>query len=130
MLEIVFGSITYSKDKLAYKRALDFDRFKESLAKKVDEIPAVNRIEPSESIIGPALEAAKYRIGTEKLREIFSSLISASLDSEKVASVHPLCGDNKKSVSAGCGSSEAPSIHKRQPYCSDYFYRRGSYEHT
>lgn len=89
LLEIVFGGITYSKEKLAYKRALNLEQFKKSLAEKVDQIPEANRIEPSESVVGPALEAAKYRIDTEELREMFSSLISASLDSEKVSSVHP-----------------------------------------
>lgn len=89
LLEIIFGGVTYTKEKLAYKRALDFEQFKKSLAEKVDRIPEENRIEPSESIVGPALEAAKYRIDTTELREMFSSLISASLDSQKVLSVHP-----------------------------------------
>lgn len=89
LIEIIFGGITYSKEMLAYKRALNFEEFKKSLAKKVDEIPVASRIEPSESIVGPALEAAKYRIDTEELREMFSSLISASLDTEKVSFVHP-----------------------------------------
>lgn len=85
----LFGGITYSKEKLAYKRTLNFEQFKKSLAEKVDKIPAENRVESSESIVGPALQAAKYRIDTEELREMFSSLISASLDSQKFSSVHP-----------------------------------------
>lgn len=89
LLEIIFGGVTYTKEKLAYKRSLNFELFKKELEEKVNAIPDDNRAEPLESIVGPALEAAKYRIDTEEVRQLFSNLIASSLDIRKANLVHP-----------------------------------------
>ena len=89
LLEIIFGGITYKKQELAYKRELNFEKFKASLSEKVASVPENKRIEPEESILGPALEAAKYRIDSEELREMFAELIASSINIEKKEWVHP-----------------------------------------
>lgn len=99
LLEIIFGGITYTKEKLAYKRAVNLEQFKKRLSEKVGNIPQEDRIEPSESIVGPALEAAKYRIDTEELRELFANLIASSLDAKKASSVHPAFSEIIKNLS-------------------------------
>lgn len=62
--------------------------YKESIAQKVAAIPEENLQEPPLSIVGPALEASKYYIEEEVLREMFSNLISSSMNSTKDDSVH------------------------------------------
>src|SRR5690625_2537989 len=65
------------------KREANIQMYKESIAQKVSAIPEENLQEPPLSIVGPALEASKYYIEEEALREMFSSIISASMNSEK-----------------------------------------------
>lgn len=89
LIEIIFGGITYKKEKMAIKRQMDFEKFRSTLMKKIDEIPMERRSEPKENIIGPTLEAAKFRIDADELREMFATLIASSLDSEKVNMIHP-----------------------------------------
>lgn len=89
LIEIIFGGITYTKEKLSLKRKMNFKQFKSRLEDKIDSIPKEKRMEPSESIIGPALEAAKYRIDTEQIQELFANLIASSLHKEKSELVHP-----------------------------------------
>lgn len=72
-----------------YKRELNVKLFKESIAQKIANIPEERIQEPQLSTVGPALEAAKYYIEEESLREMFAILIASSMDSEKQDFVHP-----------------------------------------
>lgn len=107
LLEIIFGGITYSKEKLEYKRSLNFELFKKELEERVNSIPDDKRTEPLESIVGPALEAAKYRIDTEEFRKMFANLIASSLDSRKANFVHPAFVEIIKNLSP----NDALAIH-------------------
>jgi hypothetical protein len=89
LLEIIFGGISYKKKELELKREHNFELFKTQLALEINAIPDSNRVEPNESIIGPALEAAKYRIEHKELREMFAKLIASSTDATKESIVHP-----------------------------------------
>lgn len=75
-------------EKKRAKRDNNIQLYKESIAQKVASIPGENLQEPPLSIVGPALEASKYYIEEEVLREMFSSLISSSMNSDKDDSVH------------------------------------------
>lgn len=44
--------------------------------------------EPSLNIMGPALEASKYYIGTEEMRNMFSKLLASSMDEDKDLVLH------------------------------------------
>lgn len=81
------------------KRDLNIKKYKESIAQKVASTPEEKLQEPPLSIVGPALEASKYYIEEENLREMFSSLIAASMNSEKNDSVHPSYVDVIKQLS-------------------------------
>src|SRR5699024_1947611 len=62
--------------------------YKESIAQKIAAIPEENLKDPPLSIVGPAIEASKYYIEEEILREMFSNLISSSMNLTKDDSVH------------------------------------------
>lgn len=87
--ELVFGGFgTYvEKKRLARKKALH--DFKASLEDKVNCIPEKHLCDPPLSIIGPTLEASKYYFEEDEIREMFASVISASMDSRKASQVHP-----------------------------------------
>lgn len=100
LIEIVFGGITYKKQELMYKREVNFQRFKNELTEKINKIPLEERTEPSESIIAPTLEAAKYRIDTDEIRSMFINLIVSSVDDKTSSSVHPAYIEIIKNLSA------------------------------
>lgn len=56
---------------------------------KTQEIPEVFIQEPSLHIVGPAIEASKYYIESEGLREMFANLIASSIDVRKAEKTHP-----------------------------------------
>ena len=56
---------------------------------KTQEIPEEFIQEPSLHIVGPAIEASKYYIESEELREMFANLIASSIDNRKNDKIHP-----------------------------------------
>lgn len=86
---LVFGGISQSAEKRKLKYAYALKEFENELKKKSSMIPANNRVEPDFQIIGPALESSKYCIMHKELRDMFSSLISSSLDATMCNYVHP-----------------------------------------
>lgn len=89
LLEIIFGNITYKKNELEYKRQLNFEKFKKELEYKISLIPDEEKVDAKENIIGPALEAIKYRISEEEIRTMFANLISSSVNRKNENVVHP-----------------------------------------
>lgn len=87
--ELVFGGFGNYVEKKRIVRMKALEDFKESLERKVADIPENQLCEPALSIVGPALEASKYYFEEPELREMFAKLISASMDSTKSQSVHP-----------------------------------------
>lgn len=65
-----------------------FELFGNSIKTKIDMIPEENLLEPPLSIIGPALEGAKYHVDKEEMREMFARLIASSSDKTKVNNLH------------------------------------------
>lgn len=89
MTLVGFDKLHEVSEKKRAKRDLCVQQYKESITQKIIAIPEENIIEPSLSIVGPALEASKYYIEEETLREMFAKLISASMDSRRSARAHP-----------------------------------------
>src|SRR5690606_2502346 len=56
---------------------------------KTQEIPEEFLTEPQMHIVGPAIEASKFYIDSEQLRQMFANLIAASIDSRKIEQTHP-----------------------------------------
>lgn len=77
---LVFGGISQSAEKRKLKYSFALKEFENELKTKTSKIPVINRIEPDFQIVGPALESSKYCIMHKELRDMFSSLITSSLD--------------------------------------------------
>ena len=64
------------------KNNLDVKIFKESIENKMSQNSPDKFQEPTLSIIGPALEASKFYIEEEDIRNMFANLIAASMNSD------------------------------------------------
>lgn len=78
---------TWSK-KQVIKHEHSLLEYKRSIEENFSNIPENHRVEPRLSIIGPAIEASKYYIKEESIREMFSKLITADMDDRKRNLVH------------------------------------------
>lgn len=65
------------------------EKFRESLEREKENIPEDKRVMAPLNVVGPALEAAKYHIEDESLREMFVKLITGSMNSDITDLVHP-----------------------------------------
>ena len=75
------------KANITYRYKLE--QFEEDLTKKVIQIPESELHEPNLMIAGPTLEALKYTIDEEKLREMYLNLLASSMDSRENENIHP-----------------------------------------
>lgn len=86
--DLTFGGIHLIAEKKRTKLANDIEDYRIKIYNKLSDIPEENIQEPPLNIIGPALEASKYYIEEEKIREMFANLIAASFDNRKSDKVH------------------------------------------
>ena len=71
------------------KKEREFAAFIEKVKTCHDEIPVEERIEPRESLLGPAIDAAEHFMGEEELRDMFAQRIASCYDGRKVERNHP-----------------------------------------
>jgi len=60
-------------------------KFIPKVAEKLESIPIEHRQFPSQEIVGPTLEAAKFRLEINDISEMFANLIASSADDRKKA---------------------------------------------
>lgn len=87
--DLVFGQIDLARDKMLAKHYYELSEFKKALELEIGNIPLNQLREPPLSIVGPALESAKYHFEAPELRKMFASLIASSMDSNRCDKVHP-----------------------------------------
>lgn len=63
--------------------------YKDQIRNNVSSIPKESLVEPPLNIVGPALEASKFYIDTDEIRNMFAKLISSSMDDRINKSAHP-----------------------------------------
>lgn len=81
LVDLWNGAIGHYIHSWSEKRKLIMEeKFIPSIAEKISKIPNENLQEPKMSILGPTLEASKFYIEEEDIREMFSNLIAASMD--------------------------------------------------
>ena len=73
---------------LQYASALQ-DRYKAFLDKSIRRVPEDNRVPPAPQIIGPVLEGIRYEPEGTPIDEMFSQLLSRSMDRDKSNLAHP-----------------------------------------
>ena len=74
--------------KSIFKNQQDVEKFKNDCLEKISKIPENKIQDPKLSIIGPALEASKFYIEEEEIRNMFSNLVAASMNSEHDDKIH------------------------------------------
>lgn len=85
---LVFNPISQMADKKRVENEININEYRSTLGKMLLDIPEENLTDPPLSIVGPALEASKFYIEEEELREMFAKVIASSMDSRKSDSVH------------------------------------------
>lgn len=68
--------------KSIFKNQQDVEKYKNDCLRKFSEIPEEKFQNPKLSIVGPALEASKFYIEEEEIRNLFSNLIASSMNSD------------------------------------------------
>ncbi|MDT2781410.1 DUF4393 domain-containing protein [Vagococcus fluvialis] len=88
MTLVGFDRLHEVAEKKRAKRDQNIKDYKNSIATEIAKIPEDNIQEPPLSIVGPALEASKFYIEEEQLRDMFANLIASSMDKSKNSSNH------------------------------------------
>lgn len=65
------------------------DRFVQFIGESVRRVPEERRVAPAPQILGPVLEGIRYEPEGAPIDEMFSTLLSTAMDSEKVDKAHP-----------------------------------------
>ena len=86
---LVNNVIFYPLKKLNFTYKYKFSQFQQDFIEKTKNIPEKNIVEPPLNIVGPTIEALKYTIDTEELREMYLNLLASSINIEKVENAHP-----------------------------------------
>lgn len=81
-------NISDQKALLLAKQEANVEKLKIDILKEVSTIPPENVQEPSMKILGPAIEASRYYIDEEELRNMFAKIIASSLDNRMSDAVH------------------------------------------
>lgn len=96
---LVFGGISQAAEKRKLKYSYALQEFEKELKEKISKIPEDKLIEPDIQVIAPALENSKYCIERNDLRNMFSNLISATMNSDHSEYVHPIYANILKQLS-------------------------------
>ena len=65
------------------------DRYRRFLDEAVRRVPLDRRINPPAQILGPVIEGIRYEPSGSSVEELFSGLLTNSMDAEKVRLAHP-----------------------------------------
>lgn len=97
--DLVFSGISYLSEKKKIKYAHKLEIFKKQLEESIDRIPADKKVEPSVQTTAQALENSKYCIDQDNLREMFTALISNSMNIDYQRDSHPSFAEILKQMS-------------------------------
>lgn len=74
---------------LKMRQTIKLENLKKDLENNIDKIAEENLQDPKLSVVGPALEAAKFYMDEDEIRQIFAKLIASSMDKTQNEYVHP-----------------------------------------
>lgn len=119
---LVFGGISQAAEKRKLKYSYALQEFEKELKEKISKIPEDKLIEPDIQIIAQALESSKFCIDKEELRNMFSSLISSSMNKDNfitplmIKIVSSLSSTSAKILKYFYEHDEEINKHKLQKY--------------
>lgn len=76
------------------------DRFRSFLDKSVRRVSEEDRLPPPPQILGPVLEGIRYEPEDSPIAEMFSRLLSSSMDQKRIHNAHPAFSQIIKQLSA------------------------------
>ncbi|MCY1690720.1 DUF4393 domain-containing protein [Exiguobacterium sp. SL14] len=88
IFHVIFGPVYYPTQKYRIKQAANLKKYEEEIQKELGEIPEGNLIDPPLNIVGSALEASKFHIEEDEIRQMFAKLIASSMNSDSSPYVH------------------------------------------
>ncbi len=97
--DLVFGGISYLSEKKKIEYAHKLELFRKELEKSIEQIPPEKKSEPSIQITAQALENSKYCVNEDGLRQMFTALISNSMNSDYQKDIHPSFAEIIKQMS-------------------------------
>lgn len=97
--DLVFGGISYLSEKKKIEYAHKLELFRKELEDSIKQIPPEKVAEPSIQITAQALENSKYCINEDELRQMFTSLISNSMNIDFSKDIHPSFAEILKQMS-------------------------------
>lgn len=97
--DLVLGDISYLSEKKRIQRTHKLELFRKCLDDSINQIPPEKLVEPSVQVTAQALENSKYCIDEDELREMFTALISNSMNSDFSKDVHPSYAEILKQMS-------------------------------
>lgn len=86
---VIFSPINYSAEKFKIRHVANLKKYEDDIQSKLKEIPEENLVDPPLNIVGPALEASKFHIEEEEIRNLFAKLIASSMNKENASLIHP-----------------------------------------
>lgn len=96
---LVFGCISHAADKRRAKYSHCLANFEQELSESISKIPKDKQMEPSLQITAQALENSKYCVEKQELRQMFTSLISHSMNKDFASKIHPSFAEIIKQMS-------------------------------
>ena len=76
------------------------DRFRDFLDKSIRRVPEEDRLPPPPQVLGPVLEGIRYEPTDSPIVEMFSRLLSTSMDQKHVHNAHPAFSQIVKQLSS------------------------------
>jgi hypothetical protein len=99
LLEDIVKTIQLALAPLQFTGALP-DRLRNFIDRSVRAVPEERRVSPPPQILGPVIEAIRYEPPDSELDQMFSELLSASMDETRLKDAHPAFPSMVRSLSS------------------------------
>lgn len=96
---LIFGGISKKAEKKRLQIEKDIQDFRNELYENVERIPEDKRIDPDFQTVSLALENSKFSVNAKEIRNMFSTLIASSMNSDLSDTVHPSFAEMIKQMS-------------------------------
>lgn len=89
ILNLVFYPFSNAAERIKIKQKYNLEQYEKRIIEKYSEIPEEKKTEPNFQIIASALEASKYSLDEETIRNMYANLIVNSMNSDFLDILHP-----------------------------------------
>ena len=134
---LIFGGISEKAEKKRLQVAKNIEDFRNELHEKTEQIPNEKRIDPDFQTVSLSLENAKFAINVKEIRDMFSTLVASSMNSDLSDSVHPSFAEMIKQMSPRdaivakrvLSTATFPVIKIRKQEKSESLFKESDFEH-